>query len=43
MKRFFPSSVMLTPFVVKHYHQDFSDDEQPESERPQDEQEESEE
>lgn len=22
MKRFFPSSVMLTPFVVKHYDND---------------------
>ena len=26
MKRFFPSSVMLTPFVVKHYSQPEQDD-----------------
>lgn len=26
MKRFFPSSVMLTPFVVKHYASDERED-----------------
>ncbi|WP_167489234.1 MULTISPECIES: hypothetical protein [Vibrio] len=26
MKRFFPSSVMLTPFLVKHYATDEHDD-----------------
>ncbi|WP_333003854.1 hypothetical protein [Vibrio coralliilyticus] len=26
MKRFFPSSVMLTPFVVKHYSKPEQDD-----------------
>jgi|GEM_PF-1196848 len=26
MKRFFPSSVMLTPFVVKHYASDEHED-----------------
>lgn len=26
MKRFFPSSVMLTPFVVKHYSDKDQDD-----------------
>tara|TARA_Y100001956_G_C4126764_1_gene190556 strand:+ start:1923 stop:2063 length:141 start_codon:yes stop_codon:yes gene_type:complete len=35
MKRFFPSSVMLIPFVVKHYSEPDSD-EQPTSEEQQD-------
>ncbi|UPQ90085.1 hypothetical protein [Vibrio sinaloensis] len=30
MKRFFPSSVMLTPFLVKHYQQDLADIDQSE-------------
>ncbi|MEF1173986.1 MULTISPECIES: hypothetical protein [Vibrio] len=28
MKRFFPSSVMLTPFVVKYYSDDERDDDE---------------
>lgn len=35
MKRFFPSSVMLTPFLVKHYQQDLADIDQSEPEQPQ--------
>ncbi|SON52439.1 hypothetical protein [Vibrio tapetis] len=38
MKRFFPSSVMLTPFVVKHYQEQDDDqsqsDERDETEQP---------
>jgi len=33
MKRFFPSSVMLTPFVVKYYHEPEEDDNNADDER----------
>lgn len=39
MKRFFPSSIMLTPFLVKHYQQDLADIEQSEPEQKQNERE----
>lgn len=33
MKRFFPSSIMLTPFLVKNYSEDLADLEQQEFEQ----------
>ena len=33
MKRFFPSSIMLTPFLVKNYAEDLSDHEEQEFEQ----------
>ena len=33
MKRFFPSSIMLTPFLVKNYAEDLSDLEEQEFEQ----------